>query len=186
MRFVNGLPVDNGASDLADSARLAGIMTVFGIYNVACHKYVNLFYQRYERHPDDKSGYDFSRDQTIPLVAGLYKKGMQELVNIKYVTGKDFFGPSHRGHIRYCQGKDYIWYQKLFLWIDILWACYVDKEHENNQLLCMLYILKDRRPLKFYLNNCKTWEKTLREYWSGWRGEPGLAEDLTNILNKEM
>lgn len=183
-----GLPRDNGATDFNDSSRLAGVMTVFGYSKrVDCSMYVltthrGLFYRR---HPTGYS-YDFSRDQTVPLVAGLYKQGFEHLVSLDYVDGRDFFSPSHRGHIRICQGKKPFWHQRIWIWVDVLWSCYVKPMSEPNQLLCMMMVNPDKSYLKCWVRNNKKWEDSIKGYWSGWRGEQDLALVMIEKIRAEV
>lgn len=169
-----GLPKENGATDLQDSARLAGIMTVF-----EWPQRVNLLYyihseNGYVRHPFEIQ-YDFSRDQAACLIAGLYRQSFQNWVRREFITGRDFLSPSVRGHIRRCQGRKANWFQDLWLWLDIYWSAYVKPDAELNQLLCMLMIAGPKW-VKRFTSRHKSWRENLRKYWSGWRGEPELAE----------
>lgn len=176
-----GLPRDNGSTDYEDSARLAGIVKVFDYVRVDMTKYYQ--FNQYVRHPY-ATKYSMSRDQTIPLMAGLYLQGRTDLVHLDFVNGKDVFTPSHRGHIRRCQGKKAFWYQDLWLWFDVIWSCKFDPDHESNQLLCMLMIHPDKKYLKYWLKNHPDFRKNIRYYWSGWRGEGELAEYMINKLEK--
>lgn len=85
-RIVNGLPVDTGAGDTRDSARLAGVMAVAGMSNAPdCTKYlVEYLPGKFlgVRHPNPDPADEiasswryFSRDQMICLVAGLKAQG---------------------------------------------------------------------------------------------------------------
>lgn len=181
-----GLPREYGASDLQDSARLAGIMTVFGHpEKVNCARYVIPDEKReykYVRHPNEVK-YDFSRDQAICLMAGLFTSGYQHLVNRKYVDGKDWFSPSHNGHVRTCRGLKPRWYQKLWLWFDVLWSCYISPKDEANQLLCMLMVT-DKKYLRFWLEHNPYWVSAIYTYWNGWRGESILAGRIVKKLKE--
>jgi hypothetical protein len=176
-----GLPKDKGATDRQDSARLAGIMTVFEWPQVvSCSKYFDGF--KYVRHPEEP-GYDFSRDQSICLMAGLSKQQFYYIIDKKYVDGKDIFSPSHMGHIARCKGDKATFAQNSWLWMDIYWSCFVKPMGEPNQLLCMM-MMADPKYLNFWCKNNKKWKESIREYWSGWRGEPELAEHM--ILKIEI
>lgn len=186
MIFDNlGLPKDNGADDFADSARLAGILTVFEWPQKVDLKFYlqskvpkNDITTIYVRHPLERK-FDFSRDQTIPFIAGLYKQGLWYCVSEKYVDGKDWFSPSHKGHIRRCKAEKANWFQDLWLWIDVLWASFVAQMEENNQLLSILMIA-DVKYLKFYTKYNKLWEANVKSYWCNWRNEKELAEHIIN------
>jgi len=139
-----GLPQDNGSTDKQDSARLAGLLTVFEWpQKVDCSKYValNVYNDKleYVRHPQEYR-YNFSRDQSIPLMAGLFKQNETGLVNKEYITGRDLFSPSQNGHVRICQGLKPRWYQSLWLWIDVVYSALFAPLYEPNQLACMMLV----------------------------------------------
>ncbi len=197
-----GLPRDTGATDLQDSARLAGIMTVFGWpQEVRCSKYVvaadkklggvsiveivggRKITSMYVRHPNERI-YDFSRDQAICLMAGLYAQRETGLVDKLFVDGKDWFSPSHNGHVRICQGLKSRWYQNLWLWFDVCFNIWVTPMSEPNQLLCMLMVHPDKKYLKFWLKRKKVWREAISNYWCGWRKEYELALHMIGVLEK--
>ncbi len=187
-----GLPRDNGASDKQDSARLAGIMTVFHYPTVVTtHKYVVLgknLNTIYVRHPKEVI-YNFSRDQALCLMAGLAEQGHSGLVNKEYITGVDIFSPAHNGHVARCQAKEASLLQAAWLWIDVVYSCYVTPLSEPNQLLCML-MMADEVYLRFWLKHNKQWRKAIRDYWceneGAWRGERDLAEHMIKQLEEYL
>jgi hypothetical protein len=168
-----GLPKDIGATDFQDSARLAGIMTVFEWpQKVNIFQYIGYF--NYLRHPRENR-YDMSRDQAVCLVAGIYKQGGMYEVRRDLINGKDILSPSVLGHIRRCQGRKATWLQDQWLKLDIMWAAYVKPEDEINQLLCMIMIAGPSW-VQLFKKHHKNWKANLRAYWCGWRGEPELCE----------
>jgi len=183
-----GLPKDTGASDLQDSSRLAGIMTVFGMQpKIPLEKYVvntqllsGPQKLKYVRHPNQYV-YDFSRDQALCLMAGFYYHGQYELVNRDWVNGKDWFFPSHQGHVRRCKNQTANWFQDLWLWVDTWYAAKYNKLGEPNQLLSMLMVA-DKKYLKYWLKTNELWKMAITGYWCGWRGEPQLAEQMIKVL----
>jgi len=184
----NGLPKDNGATDYQDSARLAGIMAVFEWpRGVNLQGYLDMGQKpKYVRHPFEESKSDFSRDQAICLMAGMCYSHMPIQVDRRFVDGKDWFSPSQMGHVRRCQGLKAYWYQNLWLWLDVLWACYVKPMAEPNQLLCMLMVA-DPKYLRFYVKHNKKWKEAILAYWCGWRNEKELAElMITKIRNRVL
>lgn len=197
-----GLPRDTGATDFQDSARLAGIMTVFGWpQEVRCSKYVvaadkklggvsiveavgsRKITSMYVRHPNEYK-YDFSRDQAICLMAGLYAQRETGLVGKLFINGKDFFSPSHNGHVRICQGLKTRFYQNLWLMLDILYFILFTPKAESNQLLCMLMVHPNKRYLKSYLKFNKHWKQSITDYWCSWREEERLARHMISVLEK--
>ena len=81
MRYVDGLPCDNGSTDAMDSARLAGLLVLFnypGFDKNLLRKYVQYNEEEGQwvavRHPFEypANNYkNFTRDQLVPLVSGL-------------------------------------------------------------------------------------------------------------------
>lgn len=206
---VFGLPKDNGASDLQDSARLAGIMTVFGWpQKINLPSYLSVIavnavtavntatiyssvttIKKYVRHPQEIK-YDFSRDQAICLMAGFFTQKLSVFVDKNFIDGKDFFSPSHNGHVRICQGLKPRWYQNLWLMLDIIYNILLTPRSEPNQILCMLMVHPDSRFLKFWLKHNKHWRDAIREYWcegaGEWRKEPELAEHMIHVLELKV
>lgn len=183
-----GLPRDTGATDLQDSARLAGVMTVFGWpQRVPLEKYVvtipTVGTTFYVRHPLEHK-YDFSRDQAICLLAGLRKAGMYHLIDKKYIDGKDWFSPSHNGHVRICHGLKPRFYQNLWFMVDITYNILFTPKSESNQLLCMLMVHPNKFYLRFWLKFNKHWKQSITDYWCSWRGEERLARHMIEVLEK--
>lgn len=178
-----GLPKDNGATDFQDSARLAGIMQIFG-WILPIEQYVIQKNGKtiYARHPlEDK--YDFSRDQAVCLVAGLWKANKIDLVNESYVTGRDIFSPSVKGHFKRCKNMQANWFQNLWLKFDILWHSYVTPLDEPNQLICMMMVAGPDY-IKMWKKHNKQWQKSIKDYWCGWRNEQYLASEMIKQLEK--
>lgn len=184
-----GLPKEFGASDLQDSARLAGIVTVFDFAKVDLRNYVIYVAGRpkYCRHPSEIK-YDFSRDQAICLMAGLGVQRLYGLVDQDLVDGKDIFSPAHKGHIARCKGEKASWFQDAWLWIDVTYSAFVKPLEEPNQLLCML-MLAPEKFLKFWLKHNKKWEQAIKDYWcegpGAWRGEENLAQHMITVLKSK-
>ena len=181
-----GLPRDTGATDLQDSARLAGVMTVFGWPQyIGIHQYLREGEGKYVRHPNERK-YDFSRDQAICLMAGFCKANMNQFVNKKYIDGKDFFSPSHNGHVRICQGLKPRWYQNFWLMLDITYNILFTPRAEPNQLLCMLMVHPNPFYLKFWLKHNRHWPEAILLYWAGWRDEFKLADHMIQVLKGKV
>ena len=173
-----GLPRDNGSTDWQDSARLAGILALFQ-YPTNSDLYLVEYIDhagKYIRHPKEYK-FDFSRDQAVCLMAGLWVDSLPYLVDKKSITGKDFLSPSVRGHIRRCQDREANWFQNLWLKLDIYWNSYVDPLSEPNQLLCMLMVAGPEY-VKLWTRLNKQWRKAITDYWCGWRGESSLAAHM--------
>lgn len=169
-----GLPRDNGSTDWQDSARLAGVLALFQ-YPVEKEIDLTLYIteDKYVRHPKEYR-YDFSRDQAVCLMAGLWIDGLPYLVDRNSITGKDFLSPSVRGHIRRCQNREANWFQNLWLKLDIYWNAFCDPLSEPNQLICML-VVAGPKYVKLWTKLNPMWRVAITTYWCGWRDEPDLA-----------
>lgn len=205
-----GLPRDNGASDRQDSARLAGILTLFDwpqkidlreygtpkeefLYRdkITGHlsrqvswKYLNA----YVRHPAEYK-YDFSRDQAICLIAGLSRQFPSDFwINAKYITGNDFLSPSVKGHIQRCKGLKASWWQDQWLKAEILISAKFSPLGEPNQILCMC-VVAGPEWVKRYCKANPQWKRAIEIYWKeSYRNEPELCDHMIqkieSILNK--
>lgn len=186
-----GLPRDSNATDFNDSARLAGIMTLFNWpqrvplswYLITKNEII-----KYVRHPRENS-YDLSRDQAIPLMAGLFISGSFYYVKRQFIDGKDFFSPSHNNHVRICSGDDPTIFGDLWLWLDVLWSCFVAPMAESNQLICMMKVHPNKSYIKFWVKWNKKWRESIMTYWNDQsgeynRGEPELAELMIKDLER--
>jgi hypothetical protein len=107
-----GYPKPNGAFDWEDSSHLAGILAVTEHDQaVNCTKYWTKYYIRCLN-----SKYDFSRDQAIMLMAGLYKQGYKDYIKIRYIKGKDYLPPSVQGVENIAITGKATFIQKLWKW----------------------------------------------------------------------
>lgn len=186
MIFDNlGLPKENGADDLQDSARLAGLVTLFN-YDIIQNKRVpiGLYVKggKYVRHPNE-SKYDFSRDQALCLMAGLYKDKVTWLVGRSFIDGKDLFTPSHMGHIARCQGKEASFIQNLWLKADILFHAKFTPTEESNQLIAMMMVAGPDYVRLWKKHNYR-WRESIINYWCGWRSEVEFARHMIETIEK--
>jgi hypothetical protein len=208
-----GLPRDNGATDYMDSARLAGLIELFGSDHVDLMKYVKYNEQGVLvaiRHPQEvpsNNWKNFTRDQLMCLVAGLKKQGHEGTVrklyyaamnrdyhaqNIeddydgtlkRFPNGADLLTPSHMNHLRICSGEKSTLLGRVWLMIDILFNGYISPKSEPNQLICMCVSAGD-----WYIRLWKKvnpyWKGAIIDYWYGWRGEKELAMRMIESLEK--
>jgi len=190
MRFVNDLPVIQGASDCMDSAFFAGMLATFdypGFDKSLCEKYIDK-HGNFVRHPVEcDNALDFSRDQTEPLASGskvMAEKALKIIEARHYIAPNgDIFSPSQFNNLEICAGRKQTLKGKINLIIDILYSAYWDKEHETNQLLCMC---KMAGPfyLKLLVKLKKDLKQNIRDYYCGWRNEPEFADHLIKYLEK--
>lgn len=190
MRWQDGYPCDSGSIDGADSARLAGIMSVFNhptfvlCSDYAKRNYIDEYY--YLRHPVEKNKYAFSRDQASCLFAGLHVQGSSVWVNPNYnPPNGDYISPSVRGHFKRCAGQADNWIERAWLYLEVVYSAIIDPLAESNQLICMLMIA-DVKYLRLWCELNDEWEISITNYWNGWRGEPELAELIISTIKKRI
>lgn len=183
-----GLPKDNGADDYKDSARLAGLMALFDHSQAPqCDEYLvsnesfgdEKTYAPYgpRRHPM-YSPKDFSRDQMVPLAAGLWKQTSPLRIPIDYrPTNGDWLSPSQKDHLRRCSGLKDTWLGRMWLHLDIYWSAYVDPMAEPNQILSMLVVAGPEWVKKWCKHNWRR-EEAIFMYWGKWRRESEFAAHI--------
>lgn len=207
----SGLPKDIGASDWQDSCRLAGVMAMIGHQNAPdMTRYLTAWGEgvRCPLYPPANNPKNFSRDQEILLAAGLYFQKKYAQASFLYDNalfrnfraqntehdypgttkkspdGPDIYSPSAINHLRLCtnvlKGK---LLGKAWLVLDILYNALFTPLREPNQLIAMCAIA-GAPWVKFYKIVTPKWREAIREYWSGWRGEPELAKDFITFLEK--
>ena len=181
MKFDDlNLPKDNGADDLQDSARLAGLLlTVKYPADINLRNYV-IANGKYVRHPREYI-YTFSRDQAICLLSGLHAAGLSSLVDPNYGTEGDIVNPGVRGHFKRCAGLKANWFQNLWLKTELLIHAYITPTEEPNQMLCMA-ITAGPEYVKLWKKHNRQWEKSILDYWTGWRDEHQLALHLIEYV----
>ena len=200
---IFGLPRDNGADDFMDSARLASINELFGKDYIDLTRYtLGTLAVRHPFFEPANNPFNFTRDQLICLTAGLFKQNKQEyvkglLINNKthaqnidkdypntpktWPDGRDWLSPSHRGHLRRCAGMEATYFQTLWLYLDIVYNAWVSPLSEPNQLICMLYVAGPKY-LKLWTKLNKNWRVSIIKYWSNWRAEYELTEQIVNKI----
>lgn len=178
-----GLPKVTGATDLQDSAHAAGMLTLFNYGpKIPLELYVDLNKKSYVRHPKE-AHYDFSRDQSIPLVAGLYKQNLEHLVDRAFITGKDIITPDVQGHLKRCKSLKANWIQDAWLKAAILWHAKRTPLDEPNNVIAMSMVA-GLDYVRFWKKHNYTWRTSIFNYWGGWRGEQGFAIHLIDQLEK--
>jgi hypothetical protein len=213
----NNYPRDSGATDMMDSCRLAGLLAIINHkHQIDMAKYTVKVDNQYlgVRHPNEipsNNPKNFTRDQTIPLFAGIYaQNGISSLAKKlfqgikerkwraqnteadyagttkKFPNGPDFFNPAHMLMMSVAAGEA-TFFRKLigypFVVLDILFNAIFTPTRESNQLICGLYLLGPSW-LKFYKLVTPKWKIALTQYWGGWRGESQLAEEIIEWLEK--
>ena len=182
--WINGIPRDNGATDLEDSARLAGVLAITGEMTPVYRYYTAA--RGLVRHP--ASELPFTRDQLLCLAYLHYKYRTLGSSNTPVQSsiesciafapnGKDYLNPAHRQHLRICTGGTPSLWGNIWLVGEICWHAFCVPTSESNQLICMLLTSPP-----MYVNLWKRlnvrWRESINEYWCGWRNEPELATAL--------
>lgn len=188
MRWQDGYPCDTGSVDGQDSARLAGLMYLFG--HKDCSKFdITMYYTGWDylRHPVEGNIYKFSRDQAVCLFSGLFSQGHFLHVEPNYKpTNGDWISPSVRGHFRRCSGDKARWYEDLWLLFDVIWSAKIEPMAESNQLISMLMVHPSKLYLWLWTKLNKKWDDSIIEYWSKWRQEHDLAQLIAFRIIKEI
>lgn len=213
-----GLPRDNGATDMMDSCRLAAMLAIINHTDAPkMEHYLSRDANNFTvgvRHPDEipANNYkNFTRDQLIPLVAGLYaqngissaarklydgcvKRG-NRAQNTEYdqpgtakqfPDGADFLHPGHMLVIAKAGGRDGFFNKVVgypFVFCDVVFNAIFASTREPNQLICCLYILGPWW-IRFYKTITPDWKKAVNNYWSGWRDESVLADKIIAWMDK--
>ncbi len=179
MFFDNaGLPRDQGATDFMDSARLAGLMAIIKHPQAPdCREYIVDGYTT--RHPS-LSPTDFSRDQLLCLSAGLFAQGRRYL--IMPPSNGDIMDPAHIMHIRLCAWLPSNFLGRVWLRAQILFHAYCTPLAESNQLIAQMYVAGPGY-FKLWRKHNKQWANSIYFYWSGWRNEAELANQIVNFVS---
>lgn len=182
------LPRDEGASDKQDSARLAGLAVLFGLYpEIPLWGYV-MRKGHYVRHPKEYI-YTMSRDQTICLFAGLWAQKRFDLIDPGYNTEGDLVSPAVRGHFRRCARLDSTWFQDAWLMADVYAHAWINPMGEPNQLIAMMMVA-DPKFLRMWCRLNKSWRQSILNYWcqgeGAWRGEIQLAHKMISVIEERI
>lgn len=183
--------------DGGDASRSTGIMACFGSEEdlAVVHEHCDGF--GFVRHPEQEKWNDyrnFSRDQLIPLLAGLRAKNDSRLTGIARTQLEGTIGWPFLFGIGFAPnldplGWDSMWHYILcaryypLYWfapmgyfaqiIHILFNCFVTPMEEQNQVICMVHTSGLG---KFYRTFHPCWKESLRVYWGGWRDQSEIAE----------
>lgn len=165
------------------------------------------------RCPEDNSGLDpsnpnnFTRDQLICYLAGIRVSETQSNAipyallmkarsrgyraqntekdipgsTKKFPDGPDILDPSHIGYMKICAGLKANWFERLWMLARIKIASKFSPLKEPNNIIVMSIVYGYADILK--KSNLQIFQ-AIREYWSGWRSEPELAEMLIKKLQE--
>lgn len=205
MKFYNGFPREQGSTDFCDSARMAGILSLLEFNDFVMPNYLDK-YNNVVRSNQSNIFFDkcfnpttTSRDQIIPLVAGLHKQNMNGITMIikewlkerKWICPNgDILTASQKNHIMICANYEPSLIGNLWLWLDVLYSCFIDPLAEPNQLICLMKVHPNKAYLKFWCKWNKQWRNSILNYWSenegAWRGEPELAELMIKTIEEDV
>lgn len=197
MYYLDGYPRDNGATDMMDSSRLAGVLSVFKFpgffisYYFIDNKVVRCRVSEVlsDQCADHKN---FSRDQLVPLIAGYYyafpstgyyANLVYENIRFIFCPNWDILSPSQLNHVRVCAGKKPNWFGLKWLELDIWYNAKYSPLAEPNQLLCMLMVAGPKYVQKWKQSNPQ-WEKAIRTYWEGFRDEKEVSDHVVGVVSK--
>lgn len=196
MKYFNGFPADNGATDWMDSPRLAAILAL-----CKSEKAINMeiYILKSCFCPIRCPGmhevlWDFSRDQLVPFLAGLKVQNNIEWTRYLYARAREnyfraangdiLWAPSVINHIRICAGLRPFLIGKVWLMLDMLYQSIASrymKHVEPNQLICMC-VTAGPAYVKLYKKIVRDWKYLVVNYWCGWRNESEVAELIINKL----
>jgi hypothetical protein len=215
MRYIDGLPCDNGSTDACDSSRLSGILAITNHSSITKEHLLRYLVRGKDgsllgvRHPTEDTWATnpncFTRDQLLPLAAGLYRFGCftecEELYlaalnrncraqNIEdnvpgsvkpWYNGPDLLMPGHMNHLRLCANRKASLFGKIWLGTEIIFNSILFPLTEPNVLISMCIVAGPK-----YINLLKLFNPRLkdaiREYWCGWRNESDLAQHIIDYL----
>lgn len=208
------LPKDIGASDWQDSCRLAGLMAMINHPKAPNMRYyvkhllgVGAVGVRCPIEPPADNPNNFSRDQLMLLVAGLHAQKKFYLAEClydaakargyraqntehdypgttkKFPDGPDILFPSAVNHLKLASQLSGSFLGYVNLTLDILINAAFTPTREPNQLIAMC-VVAGPKWVAFYKKVTPKWRTAIREYWSGWRGEPEIAEMFIQFLEK--
>lgn len=197
MIWVQGFPKDTGASDLCDSARLAGMAVqvkaemgedfklssyIVNGYPVRCP--INWWSPTSEEMNDATDPKSFSRDQLVQFVGGLRAAGDVETAKLLYhlyasrnwiCLNGDWINPSVRLLMRVAAGMKPSLFQWAFLYCDCYYFAKKQPLAENNQMLSILLGTTEKQMKRYIIWNPK-WSLAVKKYWAdSYRKEPELA-----------
>lgn len=197
--------------DGGDSARVAGLMAMTGseIDKNNLSKFV-LLEGLGVRHPAQQfhnNPNNFTRDQLLCLMAGmslpsnraLFKSHAKRLFfcqnshdqddNKKPWWSRDILHPGNIGYM--IQAAKIVWLYPLlpicwiFLFLDIVFGVFIKPWRESNQLIAMLTI-SGTFWLKLYCKLHPDWKKPIEEYWSGWRDQKEIGDNIINFITNKI
>lgn len=205
--------IDPNYMDGGDSACRTGIMALVGSKKDAKLTYsFHIGNGLLVRHPIqkiNKNPNNFSRDQLIPLVAGMHAGGFHRQVRKvfwsrlknkffcqnthfhpsqkkkEFPDGPDILLPNVIWHVILCGRMWYLYWLApigyLFQILDIIWHVLFASNKEQNQIFCMLSI---SGLLPIYLAMHPDFHKSMNEYWGGWRDQREIAIAIIEYCRK--
>jgi len=207
-----GFPRDTGASDFGDSSRLAGLLAMIDHpQQIDVSLYVKEgVVTRHPYEPCTNNPNNITRDQVLPLCAGLKAQGghsvIRDILNNtirngwqlpntdhwcvgeikKFPDFPDILSPSAKLALELgARNKVSIFllvFGYLWLFLDIIFSAF-SKKLEINQLLATIYLINPKMFKVFKLIN-KIYTLQLKNYWEGWRNEPQFCKNIIFWIEK--
>ncbi len=195
-----------------DSASRTGIMALCG--SELDRKLLPLFNNgkgvcvRHPTEPDSCDPRNFTRDQLLCYVAGLWSandkiyikdarkiliahllrfgfcQNTHELHTKKAkLAPPDWLHPGNIWHLILCSRAWYLyWFFPIGIvcqFIDILWHCYVDSDQELNQIFCVTSV-SGLLPFLVWLH--PGFSTNMRRYWCNWRDQKEIYENILKYV----
>lgn len=211
MIYHKGLPRPTGATDFMDSAHAAGMLILanssepFSKLHILAYILSNGLAVRNPDEEPSNNPLNFTRDQLIPLAAGLCLTGNKDKVLIlynaavargyraqnteadypgtikKFPNGADILTPSVMNHLRICAGLKPKLLGKAWLILDMTFNGLFTPMAEPNNLIAMALMAGPFYKKLLKVTNPKL-NEAIMKYWGGWRGELELASQLIEKL----
>lgn len=173
----------SGASDYEDSAMFNGLIALFEYDSrVNFGHFIFGPPNKYIRHPY-RTKYNFSRDQYLCLIAGIYKQNIPYWINENWIDGNDFLSPSDHAHTRRCQDLQATKFQDAWFWAELWFSAKFKPMDELNQLFAKMMVA-DKKFMKWYCKTNPKWSDSLRAYWCGWRQEKDFCEHMISKIEE--
>lgn len=163
-------------------------------------------YQNFHNNPNN-----FTRDQLLCLLAGINSKNSfyikvvtkdlfwqhakrlffcqnthnQEGIEKPWYNGRDPLGPHHVGMFIKAAGLWWLyWFLPVawaFMLLDMIITRVVSPTRETNQMIAMCAVFGTFWLI--LLNKMFDWELNTKEYWSGWRDQKEIGEEIIKYVN---
>lgn len=199
--------------DGGDTSRATGILALVGSEKDQKLLPLHVIWSGYfVRHPGQipwNSPQNFSRDQMICLIAGMWRTKQHGFVRKFFFERLKYWLRCQNTHenngLQKKEGADILWNPSviwhmilcgriwwlywfaplgyLFQVCDILWNCYVTPQGEQNQIFCIV-VVSGLLPL--YLKLHPDFDASMNKYWSEWRDQKEIADMIIKFAKGNL